>query len=61
MRIDLVGLKKSDALGLRIEVDFGTNVGRIDGDMTEPGAVRIDIHSAMHQVAGGRGASAHEA
>jgi hypothetical protein len=43
-------------LGLHLKIDFGVDVGRIQGDMTEPRPDRVDIdpgaqetYCAMHQ------------
>jgi len=39
---------------LPLEVDFGIDVGCVDGDMAEPGADGVDINAGAQQVRGCR-------
>ena len=41
-------------LGLHREIDFGIDVGGIQGHMTEPGADRVDVDTRAQQVDGCR-------
>ena len=40
-------------LGLHLQVDFGIDVGGIDGGMAEPCSDGVDVHAGEHEVAGG--------
>jgi hypothetical protein len=41
-------------LGLHREIDFGVDVGGVQGHVTEPGADRVDVNTRAQQVDGGR-------
>ena len=41
-------------LGLRLQIHFGIHVGRVDRDVTQPCADRVDIHARAQEVRGGR-------
>jgi hypothetical protein len=47
-------LTHAESLCLHVEVGFSVDVGRVDGDVTEPGADRIDIDACAEQVSCGR-------
>ena len=35
-----------------VQIDFGIDVGGIDGDVSEPGADGVDVHAGAQQVRG---------
>ena len=37
-------------LRLALQIDFGVNVGGVDGDVTEPGSNGVDVHAGAKQV-----------
>ena len=46
------GLDRAEGqrLGLHLQVGFGVDVGRAEGDMAEPGADGVDVHAGAEQV-----------
>jgi len=40
-------------LRFAFQIDFGIDVGGVDGDVTEPGADGVDVHAGAEQVRGG--------
>ena len=40
-------------LRFTFQIDFGIDVGGVDGYMTEPGADGVDVHAGAEQVSGG--------
>ena len=53
-RVRFRDIAQCHRLGFHLEVDFGIDVGGIDGGVPEPRTDRVDIHAGEHQVAGGR-------
>ena len=39
-----------ECLGFHVEIDFSIDMGRIQGDMTEPSSDRINIDPSPHQM-----------
>jgi hypothetical protein len=39
-------------LGLRLQVDFSVDIGRVERDMSQPGADCVDIYASVKQVRG---------
>ena len=53
-RIRFRDIAQRHCRGLHLEVDFGIDVGGVDGGMAEPRVDGIDVHAGEHQVTGGR-------
>src|SRR5580658_1844880 len=37
-------------LGLHLKIDFGVDVGGVDGNMSEPGPDRVDVHASTQKM-----------
>ena len=43
----------SEDFGFTLQIDFGVDVGGVDGDMTEPCADGVDVDAGAQQMRGG--------
>src|SRR5712691_6941142 len=41
-----------EGLGLHLQIDFGIDIGRVERDMSQPSADRVDVHSRSEEVDG---------
>lgn len=50
----IAGVTRGQRLGFHLQINFGIDVGRIDGDVAEPRADGIDVHTGAKEMSGRR-------